>query len=40
MGAVSAPEILATLAATQHALRKCGFRTKGDGVESASEVLG
>jgi aspartate aminotransferase-like enzyme len=40
MGAVSAPEILATLAATQHALRKCGFRTKGDGVEAASEVLG
>jgi aspartate aminotransferase-like enzyme len=40
MGAVSAPEILATLAATQHALRKSGFRTKGDGVEAASEVLG
>jgi aspartate aminotransferase-like enzyme len=40
MGAVSAPEILATLAATQHALRKCGFRTQGDGVEAASEVLG
>jgi len=40
MGAVSAPEILATLAATQHALRKCGFRTVGDGVEAAGEVLG
>jgi aspartate aminotransferase-like enzyme len=40
MGAVSAPEILATLAATQHALRKSGFKTKGDGVEAASEVLG
>jgi aspartate aminotransferase-like enzyme len=40
MGAVSAPEILATLAATQHALRKSGFRTRGDGVEAASEVLG
>jgi len=40
MGAVSAPEILATLAATQHALKKSGFRTKGDGVEAASEVLG
>jgi aspartate aminotransferase-like enzyme len=40
MGAVSAPEILATLAATQHALRKSGFSTRGDGVEAASEVLG
>ena len=40
MGAVSAPELLATLAATQHALRKLGFKTKGDGVEAASEVLG
>ena len=40
MGAVSAPEILATLAATQHALKKSGFKTKGDGVEAASEVLG
>jgi aspartate aminotransferase-like enzyme len=40
MGAVSAPEILATLAATQHALKKCGFKVKGDGVGAASEVLG
>src|SRR5512136_3157704 len=40
MGAVSAPEILATLAATQHALIKSGFRTRGDGVEAACEVLG
>ena len=40
MGAVSAPEILATLAATQHALKKCGFTVKGDGVEAAAEVLG
>jgi aspartate aminotransferase-like enzyme len=40
MGAVSAPEILATLAATQHALRRSGFRTRGEGVEAASEVLG
>lgn len=40
MGAVSAPEILATLAATQHALRKSGYKPKGDGVEAASEVLG
>jgi riboflavin synthase len=29
MGAVSAPEILATLAATQHALKKSGYKTKG-----------
>ena len=40
MGSVSAPEILATLAATQHALRKSGFKITGDGVEAASEVLG
>ncbi|MDO8872531.1 MAG: alanine--glyoxylate aminotransferase family protein [Methanoregula sp.] len=40
MGAVSAPEILATLAATQHALKKSGFRVQGDGVAAACEVLG
>ncbi|MDO9034741.1 MAG: alanine--glyoxylate aminotransferase family protein [Methanoregula sp.] len=40
MGAVSAPEILATLAATQHALKKCGFKVQGDGVAAACEVLG
>jgi aspartate aminotransferase-like enzyme len=40
MGAVSAPEILATLAATQHALKKCGYKVTGDGVGAASEVLG
>ena len=40
MGAVSAPEILATLAATQHALKKLGYKVQGDGVEAASEVLG
>ncbi len=40
MGAVSTPEILATLAAVQHALKKCGFTPKGDGVEAAAEVLG
>ncbi|HVP95751.1 alanine--glyoxylate aminotransferase family protein [Methanoregula sp.] len=40
MGAVSAPEILATLAATQHGLKKAGYRIKGDGVEAAAEVLG
>ena len=40
MGAVSAPEILATLAATQHGLKKAGWKSKGDGVEAAAEVLG
>ncbi len=40
MGAVGALEILATLAATQHALKKCGYKPKGDGVEAAAEVLG
>jgi aspartate aminotransferase-like enzyme len=40
MGAVSAPEILATLAAAQHALKKCGYNVQGDGVGAAAEVLG
>jgi aspartate aminotransferase-like enzyme len=40
MGAIGAPEILATLAATQHALRKLGYTIDGDGVEAAAEVLG
>jgi len=40
MGAVSAPEILATLAATQHGLVKAGYKIKGNGVEAAAEVLG
>ena len=40
MGAVSAPEILATLTATQHALKKSGFKVQGDGVAAACEVLG
>jgi aspartate aminotransferase-like enzyme len=40
MGAVNAPEILATLAATQVALKKSGFNPKGDGVQAAGEVLG
>jgi aspartate aminotransferase-like enzyme len=40
MGAVSAPEILATLAATQHALKISGFKLQGDGVAAACEVLG
>jgi aspartate aminotransferase-like enzyme len=39
MGAVSAPEILATLAATQIALKKSGYTPKGDGVLAAGEVL-
>lgn len=40
MGAVSAPEILATLAAVQYALKKHGFTPKGDGVMAAAGVLG
>jgi aspartate aminotransferase-like enzyme len=40
MGAVSAPEILATLAATQYALKKSGYDVKGDGTEAAAGVLG
>ncbi len=39
MGAVGAPEILATLAATQYALQKLGYKVKGDGVQAAAEVL-
>jgi aspartate aminotransferase-like enzyme len=40
MGAVGAPEILATLAATQHALKKLGYKAQGDGVQAACEVFG
>jgi len=40
MGAVSAPEILATLAATQYAIKKLGYKVQGDGVQAACEVLG
>jgi aspartate aminotransferase-like enzyme len=40
MGAVNAPEILATLAATQVALKKSGYKLQGDGVQAAGEVLG
>ncbi len=40
MGSVGAPEILATLAATEHALRKQGFRIEGNGLQAACEVLG
>ncbi|MBN1167733.1 MAG: alanine--glyoxylate aminotransferase family protein [Methanospirillaceae archaeon] len=40
MGAVSAPEILATLAITEHALQKLGYNPEGHGVAAAAEVLG
>jgi len=40
MGAVGAPEILATLAMTEYALRKQGFAVKGHGLQAACEVLG
>ena len=40
MGATGAPEILATLAAVQHALRTSGYRPAGDGIMAACEVLG
>ncbi|MDD1678226.1 MAG: alanine--glyoxylate aminotransferase family protein [Methanomicrobiales archaeon] len=39
MGAVNAPEILATLAVVEHALRKLGYPVRGNGVEAACEVL-
>ncbi|MDH7509925.1 MAG: alanine--glyoxylate aminotransferase family protein [Methanolinea sp.] len=40
MGAIGAPEVLATLAAVQYALGKHGFVPEGDGVMAAAEVLG
>jgi len=40
MGAVQAPELLATIAAVQHALRAGGLKPGRDGVTAASEVLG
>jgi aspartate aminotransferase-like enzyme len=40
MGAIGAPEILATVAATQHALTKLGYKVRGDGVQAAGEVFG
>jgi aspartate aminotransferase-like enzyme len=40
MGAIGAPEILATLAATQFALKKLGYNVQGDGVQAAGEVFG
>ncbi len=40
MGAVSAPELLATLAATEYALHKAGHKPVSSGVIAAAEVLG
>lgn len=40
MGAVSAPELLATLAATEYALHKAGHKPISSGVMAAAEVLG
>lgn len=40
MGAVGAPELLAALAAVQHALASLGVSVEGDGVEAAAGVLG
>jgi aspartate aminotransferase-like enzyme len=40
MGAVGAPEILATLAATEYSLKKSGYKVKDNGVQAACEVLG
>jgi aspartate aminotransferase-like enzyme len=40
MGAVGTPEILATLAATEYALRKLGHQIRENGVAAACEVLG
>ena len=40
MGAVSAPELLATLAATEFAIRKTGHKVTDSGVMAAAEVLG
>jgi aspartate aminotransferase-like enzyme len=39
MGAVGAPEILATLSAVEFALGKAGWKAKGGGVEAACRVL-
>ena len=41
MGSVGAPEILATLAATEYALQETGLSDmKGNGLQAACEVLG
>jgi len=39
MGATGTPEMLATIAAVQNALKHLGYRTEGDGVGAAAEVL-
>ncbi|PWR71068.1 pyridoxal-phosphate-dependent aminotransferase family protein [Methanospirillum stamsii] len=40
MGAVSAPELLATIAATEYTIRKTGHKVTDSGVMAAAEVLG
>jgi aspartate aminotransferase-like enzyme len=40
MGAVSAPELLATIAATEYAIRNVGCKPAESGVMAAAEVLG
>jgi aspartate aminotransferase-like enzyme len=40
MGTVGAPELLATLAATEYSLSKQGYKVKGNGTQAACEVLG
>ncbi len=40
MGAIGAPEILATIASLQYSLKKHGVEVQGDGVQAACEVLG
>ncbi|MDD1720211.1 MAG: alanine--glyoxylate aminotransferase family protein [Methanoregulaceae archaeon] len=40
MGAIGAPEILATLTAVEYALRKNGAKVRGSGAQAACEVLG
>lgn len=40
MGATGPTEMLATIAAVQHALKHFGYKTEGDGVNAAAEVLG
>ena len=40
MGCVSAPELLATLAATEYAIQKAGHKPASSGVMAAAEVLG
>ncbi|MBN1194035.1 MAG: alanine--glyoxylate aminotransferase family protein [Methanomicrobiaceae archaeon] len=40
MGAVGAPEILATLAAVERAFLRLGYTPEGDGVQAAAGVLG